>query len=151
MAGRRAAKGAEVMSRTFTTDPTRQDLGQHPRPRSPARAAILSAVTMSFYGFWWWCDVNRQLRKLGEQVKPWRALAGVTVGWVALVPPFLSVLDTTGAIADAQRRASRSPTAQPRIALGVGSGGPGSVSWQLGRVAREPCVPPPAIRPHALR
>lgn len=24
------------------------------RPRSPVRAAVLSLVTFSLYGFWWW-------------------------------------------------------------------------------------------------
>ena len=50
------------------------------RPRSPVRAAILSAVTLTLYGFWWW-ELNRELHARGEATNPWRALAAVTLGW----------------------------------------------------------------------
>lgn len=50
--------------------------------RSPARAAVWSLVTASIYGFWWWWDVNRQLRDLGQPAGPIRAMALVTLGWV---------------------------------------------------------------------
>jgi Domain of unknown function (DUF4234) len=43
------------------------------RPRSPVRAAILSAVTLTLYGFWWWWELNRELRARGEATHPWRA------------------------------------------------------------------------------
>ena len=33
--------------------------------RSPWRAAVLSAVTVTVFGFWWWFDVNRQLQRAG--------------------------------------------------------------------------------------
>lgn len=54
------------------------------------RAAVLSLVTVSVCGFWWW-DVGRQLRVLGQPADPWRALTAVTVGLLAIVPSFLSV------------------------------------------------------------
>lgn len=54
--------------------------------RSPARAAILSVVTLTVYGFWWWWELNRELRARGEATHPWRALAAVTVGWAPSTP-----------------------------------------------------------------
>jgi hypothetical protein len=89
------------------------------RPRSPVRAAILSAVTLTLYGFWWWWELNRELRARGEPTRPWRALAAVTVGWVVIVAPFRSVYGTTEAIAAAQRGAGLEPTAQPKTAVGL--------------------------------
>jgi hypothetical protein len=81
------------------------------RPRSPVRAAILSVVTLTLYGFWWWWELNRELRAHGEATHPWRALAAVTLGWAVIVAPFRSVYGTTAAIAAAQRRAGLEPAA----------------------------------------
>jgi hypothetical protein len=89
------------------------------RPRSPARAAILSAVTLTLYGFWWWWELNRELRAHGEATRPWRALAAVTLGWAVIVAPFRSVYGTTEAVAAAQRRAGLEPTADPVTAVGL--------------------------------
>jgi hypothetical protein len=87
--------------------------------RSPVRAAILSAVTLTLYGFWWWWELNRELRARGETTHPWRALAAVTFGWAVIVAPFRSVYDTTEAVAAAQRRTGVKPTAQPKTAVGL--------------------------------
>jgi hypothetical protein len=67
----------------------------HAAPRSPLRAAVLALVTLSLYGFWWWWDVNRQLRSLGQPARPWRSLAMVTLGW--LVVPVAVVAGRPGA------------------------------------------------------
>lgn len=89
------------------------------RVRSPLRAAILAAVTVSVYGFWWWWDVNRQLRALGQPARPWRSLAAVTIGWLAIAPPFLSVHHTTAMIAAAQQRVGVVAPAQPSVAVAL--------------------------------
>ena len=88
-------------------------------PRSPARAALLSVVTLTVYGFWWWWRLNRDLQAEGEDTHPWRALAAVTFGWALIVVPFRSVRETTEAIAAAQQRAGVQPTARPQPALGL--------------------------------
>ena len=72
----------------------------------PVRAAVLALVTVSLYGFWWWRDEPAAEGALGQPADPGRALAAVTVGWLALVPPFLSVHRTTTMIAAAQRSAA---------------------------------------------
>lgn len=89
------------------------------RPRSPVRAAILSVVTLTLYGFWWWWELNRELPARGVAAHPWRALVAVTLGWAVIVAPFRSVYGTTAAVAAAQRRAGLEPTADPRTAVGL--------------------------------
>jgi hypothetical protein len=54
------------------------------------RVAVLSLVTLSVYGFWWWWDLNRQLKALGQPARPWTALARVTLGWLVVVPALLA-------------------------------------------------------------
>ena len=89
------------------------------RPRSPVRAAVLSLVTFSLYGFWWWWDVNRQLKAAGQPAHPWRALAAVTVGWLAVVPPFWSVYRTATMIGAAERRTGVASTVNPSAAVTI--------------------------------
>jgi hypothetical protein len=82
-------------------------------------------VTASVYGFGW-RDLNRQLRVLGQPADPWRALAAVTTGWPAIVPPFLSVHRTATMIADAQRRAGQAQTLSPSATVVIAAG---AVAW----------------------
>jgi hypothetical protein len=89
------------------------------RPRGPVRAAVLSLVTFSLYGFWWWWDVNRQLKAAGQPAHPWRALAAVTVGWLAVVPPFRSVYRTATMIGAAERRSGVVGTVNPSAAVTI--------------------------------
>lgn len=59
-------------------------------PRSPLRVAVLSLLTLSAYGFWWWWDLNRQLRAIGQPARPWTASAQVTLGWLVVFPALLT-------------------------------------------------------------
>jgi Domain of unknown function (DUF4234) len=100
------------------------------RPRSPVRAAVLSLVTFSLYGFWWWWDVSRQLKALGQPAHPWRALAAVTVGWLAAVPPFRSVQRTATMIGAAQRRTGMASTVNASAAVTIAAvAAAGAITW----------------------
>jgi hypothetical protein len=100
------------------------------RPRSPARVAVLSLVTFSLYGFWWWWDINRQLKALGQPAHPWRALAAVTAGWLAVVPPFQSVHSTATMIGAAERRAGTASTVNPFAAVTIAAvAAAGAIAW----------------------
>jgi hypothetical protein len=100
------------------------------RPRSPIRAAVLSLVTFSLYGFWWWWDVNRQLKALGQPASPWRALAAVTAGWLAVVPPFRSVHRTATMISAAERCAGMASTVNASAAVTIAAvAAVGAVAW----------------------
>ena len=100
------------------------------RPRSPVRAAVLSLVTFSLYGFWWWWDVNRRLKALGQPAHPWLALAAVTVGWAAVVPPFRSVQRTAVMIGAAERRTGAASTVNPSLAVTIAAvAAAGAIAW----------------------
>jgi hypothetical protein len=100
------------------------------RSRGPVRAAVLSLVTFSLYGFWWWWDVNRQLKALGQPAHPWRGLAAVTVGWLAVVPPFRSVHRTATMIGAAERRSGMASTVNPSAAVTIAAvAAVGAVAW----------------------
>jgi hypothetical protein len=99
----------------------RQDRVEHGRPatRSPLWSAVLSALTFSVFGWWWWWKLNNELCSSAEDIRPWGALAAVTVGWALVVPPFYAVRRTTERIADYQEQAGLAPTASPQTALGI--------------------------------
>lgn len=98
--------------------------------RSPVRAAVLSLVTFSLYGFWWWWDLSRQLKVLGQPARPWRALAAVTVGWVAVIPPFWSVQRTATMIAAAERRTGAVHAVSPQAAVTIAAtAAAGAAAW----------------------
>ena len=106
------------------------------RPRSPARVAVLSLVTFSLYGFWWWWDVNRQLKALGQPASPWRALAAVTAGWLAVVPPFRSVHRTATMIGAAERRNGMASTVNPSAAVTIAAvAAAGAMAWVVTSLA----------------
>lgn len=108
------------------------------RRRSPSRAAALSLVTVSVYGFWWW-DANRPLRALGRPAGPGRALAAVTVGFAALIPPFLSVHRTATMIAEAQRRAGQADVLSPSAPVAIAAvAAAGAVAWVATALAGLP-------------
>jgi hypothetical protein len=100
------------------------------RPRSPVRAAVLSLVTFSLYGFWWWWDVNRQLKAAGQPAHPWRAVAAVTAGWLTVVAPFRSVRRTATMIGAAERHAGMTSTVNPSLAVTIAAvAAAGAVAW----------------------
>ena len=107
--------------------------GQRPprafRPRRPVRARELSLVTVSLYGFWRWQDVSRQPGAVGQPADPGRALAAVTIGWLAVIPPSRSVHRTTAMIAEAERRAGLNSTLNWSAAVAVAAVVAGVVAW----------------------
>jgi hypothetical protein len=127
------APAGEAVTMTTVTRADTQVRGKHPvtiRTRSPVRAALLSLVTFSLYGFWWWWDVNHQLKALGQPAHPWRALAAITAGWVAVIPPFLSVRHTATMIAEAERRAGAGPGVSAPVAVAIAAtAAAGAVAW----------------------
>lgn len=118
--------------------------------RSPVRAAVLSLVTASIYGFWWWWDLNRQLQALGQPARPWKALGLVTLGWLVVLPGLLAswmwvvvvlsvvpvglslvaVQQTTLMVAAAQRARGTVGTVSVKVAVGLAATAlAGAVAW----------------------
>jgi len=118
--------------------------------RSPVRAAVLSLVTASVYGFWWWWDLNRQLHALGQPARPWKSLGLVTLGWLVVLPALLAswmwvvvvlsvvpvglslvaVQQTTLLVAAAQRARGAAGTVSVKVAVALAATAlAGVVAW----------------------
>ncbi|HEX6877963.1 MAG TPA: DUF4234 domain-containing protein [Nocardioidaceae bacterium] len=138
------------MARTAPEPPAAPTARRVDRSRSPVRAAALSLLTLSIYGFWWWYDLNRRLRALGQPARPWRALGLVTVGLVVMAPAvmadlpwlavalspipvvlsLLAVWQTATLLAAAQRaRAARETISVPTAVTLAGAAVVGAVTW----------------------
>lgn len=117
-------------------------VGDHDGRPSPRRAAVLALVTLTVWGFWWWWDLNRRLARAGQPAKPGQELTAVTLGWVAVVPPFRSVQRTVSRIAAAQARAGLPATADPHTAVELAvMAAAGFVAFVAGSTFWAPGVP----------
>jgi Domain of unknown function (DUF4234) len=82
--------------------------------RNPFLVFVWSLVTLGIYYFVWYYKINRELRDAsGVNVSPGVALLAVTVGWLVIVPPFLSWYRTFERIVQAQRDAGVANEASP--------------------------------------
>jgi hypothetical protein len=70
--------------------------GQTYKKRNPLGAWGLVFLTLGVYGFVWYFKINDEARRfLGdESIKPGIALLAVLLGWVIIVPPFISYYRT---------------------------------------------------------
>jgi hypothetical protein len=64
-------------------------------------------ITLGIYSLVWYYKVNREARDFDRRidVRPGIALLAVLVGWIIIIPPFVSVYRTGGRIAAMQRAA----------------------------------------------
>jgi len=84
--------------------------------RNPFGVFVLSIVTLGIYYVVWYYKVNRELRDAsGIDVSPVVAIIAITIGWVILVPPFISWYRTFERIQQAQRQAGLSTEVSPII------------------------------------
>src|SRR3954471_15185989 len=82
--------------------------------RNPFLVFIWSLVTFGIYYVVWYYKINRELRDAsGIAVSPGVALLAVTVGWLIIVPPFVSWYRTFERIQQAQRQAGVTTEASP--------------------------------------
>jgi hypothetical protein len=82
--------------------------------RNPFGVFVLAIVTLGIYYLVWYYKVNRELRDAaGIDVSPVVALLAITIGWVILVPPFVSWYRTFERIQRAQRQAGLTNEANP--------------------------------------
>ncbi|MCW2975041.1 MAG: hypothetical protein JWM06_322 [Actinomycetia bacterium] len=82
--------------------------------RNPFGVFVLAIVTLGIYYLVWYYKVNRELRDAaGIHVSPIVALLAITVGWVIVVPPFVSWYRTFQRIQQAQRQAGLTSEANP--------------------------------------
>jgi hypothetical protein len=76
--------------------------------RAPWGPMLLTFVTIGVYYFVWYYKINRELRDYGRVAgrnlgdSPGTSLLAITLGWLILVPPFVSWFNTYGRIRDAE-------------------------------------------------
>jgi hypothetical protein len=69
--------------------------------RNPLAPALLPFVTLGIYSIVWYYKVNKELAEMGKArntqdlgTSPGTSLLAVLVGWIIIVPPFLSFYNT---------------------------------------------------------
>src|SRR6266508_4436452 len=69
---------------------------------------VLILVTLGIYYLVWYYKINRELRDYGRAAgrplgdSPGTSVLAISVGWLILVPPFVSWFNTFGRIRDAE-------------------------------------------------
>jgi hypothetical protein len=82
--------------------------------RNPFLVFLWSLITLGIYYVIWYYKINRELRDAsGVNVSPWVALLAVTLGWIVIIPPFVSWYRTFQRIVEAQRHAGLAREASP--------------------------------------
>lgn len=127
--------------------------GQQYKRREPLGVLGLSVITIGIYGFYWYYKINDEIRRFekDETVRPGIALLALTLGWLIIVPPFISVYNTSLHISRMQERTGVrqqiSPALNVVLLLGI-SIGVGIYSQEhLNRVwdAAKPTAPPSPV------
>jgi uncharacterized protein DUF4234 len=112
------------MAETVTLD------GQVYTKRNPLGVLGLSVITLGIYFFYWYYKVNDEIRRYehDDTVRPGIALLCVTLGWFLIVPPFISIYNTSLHVVKMEERAKITAPLSPAlnvvllIVLSVGIG-----------------------------
>lgn len=80
---------------------------------------IWPLITLGVYHLVWYYKVNREARDFDRRidVDPLMALLAMSLGWLLIVPPFISGYNTGQRIARMQKAAGMQPTCNPWIGL----------------------------------
>jgi heme/copper-type cytochrome/quinol oxidase subunit 2 len=76
-------------------------------------------ITLGVYYAVWWYKINREARDFDEniEVNPVLSVLAVTIGWVIIVPPYVSIYNTGQRIAKMQEDAGPQPSCNPWIGV----------------------------------
>jgi Domain of unknown function (DUF4234) len=82
-------------------------------------AGLFAVFTLDIYFFVWYYRINDESRRYlnDPSIKPVLSLLAVLLGWIVIVPPFVSIYRTAGRIRRMQRQAGLTNVATPWIAL----------------------------------
>ena len=88
--------------------------GTDVKTRNPFGVFVLALVTLGIYYFVWYYKVNRELRDAANiNISPVMAVLAITIGWIIIVPPFISWYRTFKRIQEAQQAAQLTSEANP--------------------------------------
>lgn len=78
-------------------------------------------LTLGVYHLVWYFKVNRETHSFDGRidVKPWVSVMAVALGWVLIVPPFVSVYRTGRRIEQVQRSAGMAPTCNAAVGVAL--------------------------------
>lgn len=95
--------------------------GERYRVRSPWAVLGLGIVTLGIYYLWWYYRINDDARRyLREyELRPFVSFLAITVGWMILVPPFVSYFRTGKRIRQMQQRAGVEADHSPGLGLAL--------------------------------
>jgi uncharacterized protein DUF4234 len=93
--------------------------GQTYKKRSPLGVLLLCIVTFGIYYFYWYYQLNDELRRLerDESISPARSLMAVLFGWIIIVPPFIALYNTAQHIKAIERRRGLQPVIEPVLVV----------------------------------
>jgi len=91
--------------------------------RDPWGTFLLGIVTLHIYHFVWYYMINREIRDhSGEKIKvdPVLSVLAVTIGWLILVPPLVSMYRTANRVRAVQEATGAAKKISPLFALLIG-------------------------------
>ena len=93
--------------------------GQEFKKRSPLGVWGLSIITIGVYYFVWYYKINDEARRyLGDEtIKPGISVLAILLGWIIIVPPFISLYRTGERIQRMQLRAGVQQQISPALFL----------------------------------
>ncbi|MEV6315419.1 DUF4234 domain-containing protein [Streptomyces sp. NPDC051776] len=80
---------------------------------------IWPLITLGIYHLVWYYKINREAQDFDQRIEanPVVSVLAITVGWLVIIPPFISVYNTGQRIARMQRSAGMEPSCNPWIGL----------------------------------
>ena len=88
--------------------------------RNPAAVWLgLPIITLGVYSLVWWYKINNEARRyLGDPtIRPVRSLLAVLIGWVVIVPPFVSIYRTGKRVQRMEQAAGLTGPTEPVLGL----------------------------------
>jgi Domain of unknown function (DUF4234) len=91
--------------------------GQRYVRRDPLGVLGLSFITIGIYWLYWYYKVNDEIRRYekDDSVRPGIALLAITLGWFIIVPPFISMYNTSKHIVRMEERAGVAQVLSPAL------------------------------------
>jgi H+/Cl- antiporter ClcA len=93
--------------------------GQQYLKRNPLGVLGLTVITFGIYYFYWYYQVNDELRRFehDKTISPVRSLMAVLFGWIIIVPPFIAMYNTAKHLQGVEQRMAIQPQLEPALVI----------------------------------